>query len=173
MSLRCAETSLLSSVKLLCFCLFSYTFRLRSSFINIFFHGSPPGATFPPPPRPWPPLRRMIGPAFPRRSGHSSFPPGHPVGVPRSPPLAYPQAKPEPRCLVNIILGHFPTGRKWFYNSHRLFPTRRKWAERLASDGDKSSRWQGTPDTSMVRLFLVNLTAAFQLPSAPSSARDV
>jgi hypothetical protein len=37
MSFNCVEMSLFISVKASSFCLFSYTFRLRSSFINIFF----------------------------------------------------------------------------------------------------------------------------------------
>ncbi len=138
--------------------MFSYTFRLRSSFINIFFPRLAPLRNFSPSTATMePPLRRMIFPAFPRRSGHSSFPPGDATGVSRSHPSPTPQAKPVPRCLVNIILGRFPTGRKRFYNSRLLFPTLRKGAARLGSNGDKSSRWQGTPDATVVRRFLVKV----------------
>ena len=47
MSFNCVEMSLLISVTVSSSCLFSYTFRLRSSFINIFFSVFPAHATFP------------------------------------------------------------------------------------------------------------------------------
>ena len=47
MSLSCVELPLFFSGNMSCFCLFSYTFRLRSSFYNIFFSGLAPHATFP------------------------------------------------------------------------------------------------------------------------------
>ena len=56
LSFRCVEMSPFSSGKLSAFCLFSYTFRLPTSFINIFFSVSPPRhfpsstATMEPPP---------------------------------------------------------------------------------------------------------------------------
>jgi hypothetical protein len=151
MSLRCVEMLLFPSVKLSSFCLFSYTFRLRSSFINIFFRARPPEPLFPSAATIKPPLRRIICPAFSASVWAFVLSSGQPAGGAALP--THPQGKPEPRCLVNIILGGFPTGRKRFYNSRRLFPTYRKWAARLAGVGDKSLRWQGTPDTSMVRPF--------------------
>ena len=48
-------------------------------------------------------------------------------------------------------MSQFPAGRKRFYNSGPQFPTGRKWAARLAGEADKTARWPGTPDTSMVR----------------------
>ncbi len=158
MSLRCVEMSLFLSGKLSFFLLFSYTFRLRSSFINIFFSVLAPHATFP--------LRRDDGNSlapdnlsciFRVGLGIRPFLPATPWGC-RAPHPS--KASSKTRYVVNRILAEFPAGRKRFYNSRRLLPTRRKWAARLASDGDKSSRWQGTSDTSMVRPVLVKVPGA-------------
>jgi hypothetical protein len=121
MSLRYVEMSLYLSDNLSYFRLFSYTFRLRSSFINIFFSGLAPHATLP--------LRRHHGtsPApdnlssvFRVGPGIRPFPPADPVGMPRPPPLPTLQGKPEPRCLVKRYLGHFPTSRKRSYKRSGL-----------------------------------------------------
>jgi len=123
MSLRCVEMSPFLSGKLSFVRLFSYTFRLRSSFINIFFSGLAPGATFP--------LRRHDG-TSPTSDNLSCV---FRVGLGIRPFLRvtrwgcralHPQAKPEPRFLVNRNLGHFPTGRKKFYKWSALFPPGRK-----------------------------------------------
>ena len=127
MLFRCVEMSLFSSGKLSSFCLFSYTFRLPTSFTNIFFFStrsrrdfSPSAATMEPR------LRRMICPLFSASVWAFVLSSGRPgEGVAFRPPPS-PQAKHEPRCLVNRILSCFPTGRKQFYKLTSLFPTGRK-----------------------------------------------
>ncbi len=160
MSLRCVEMSLFLSGKLSLFRLFSYTFRLRSSFINIFFFSVRSPRDFP--------LRHHhhgtsptpdnLSCTFRLGLGIRPFLRVTPWGR-RAPPS--PKASKKARYVVNRILAEFPTGRKGFYNSRRKFPARRKGAARLASAGDRSSRWQGTPDASMVRPY----TAKWNFPS--------
>ena len=88
MSFNCVEMSLFISVKVSSFCLFSYTFRLRSSFINIFFFVPALNATNPPPPRPWNfPLRWMICPVFFASVWAFVLSLGDPVGALRSAPV--------------------------------------------------------------------------------------
>ena len=128
MSLRCVEMSLFSSVKLSQFCLFSYTFRLRSSFINIFFSQCSL------PPRLCPsvatmglPLRRIICPAFSASVWAFVLSSGRPGGGAALPTRPHPpKGKPEPRCLVNRNPGGFPTRRKKVYKWTALFPAGRK-----------------------------------------------
>jgi len=118
MSFRCVEMSLFLSGKLASFCLFSYTFRLPTSFINIFFSMPAPGASFSPPPRRWPPLRRMICPKFSASVWAFVLSSGRPG---KGAALRSPQTKPEPRYLVKRIPCRFPTGRKKFYTCLRFF----------------------------------------------------
>jgi hypothetical protein len=88
MSFNCVEMSLLISVTVSSSCLFSYTFRLRSSFINIFFFVPALNATNPPPPRPWNfPLRWMICPVFFASVWAFVLSLGDPVGALRSAPV--------------------------------------------------------------------------------------
>src|SRR5208283_2263689 len=95
------------------FCLFSYIYWLRSSFINIFFSALAPRATFPLPFDDWTSPYRMICRAF--SALFRAFVDvlratlwGCPVPLQSQPsPI-----KPEPRCLVNGILAQFPMGRK-------------------------------------------------------------
>jgi hypothetical protein len=88
MSFRCVEMSLFISVTVSSFCLFSYTFRLRSSFINIFFSVRAPNASILPPPRPWNvPLLWMICSVSFASVWAFVLSPGYPVGAPRSAPV--------------------------------------------------------------------------------------
>ena len=70
-------------------------------------------------------------PAGSRRTLRKEFPPAARTSA--SKPSA------EARHVVNKKIGQFPAGRKRFYNSGPLFPTRRKGAMRLAGEGDKKS----------------------------------
>ncbi len=49
------------------------------------------------------------------------------------------QPSAEARYVVNRKIAPFPAGRKGFYNSGPIFPTRRKRATRLAREDDKTS----------------------------------
>ncbi len=46
-----------------------------------------------------------------------------------------PKPSAQARYVVNSKMGSFPAGRKRFYNSRLPFPTRRKWAAKLAGEG--------------------------------------
>jgi len=80
--------------------------------VKYFFFSSFCG-TFPPPLRPCnlPCVGRFVR-CFPYRSGHSSFPPGHPVGAPRSAPALHTRLITRPRVMSTEFCAVFPTGRK-------------------------------------------------------------
>ena len=95
-----------------------------------------PGGPVPAGSRRYDPYRRHLAglagvPAGSRRSIRKEFRPAA-----RSSP-SKPSA--EARYVVNRKIAQFPAGRKRFYNSGPLFPTRRKGATRLAREDDKTS----------------------------------
>ncbi len=125
MSLRCVEMAPFFSVKLSSFCLFSYTFRLRSSFINIFFSQCslpprlcPSVATMEPPP-----ASEGLSCVFCAGLGIRPFLRVTPSGR-RAPHSS--KASSRTRYVVNRNPGGFPTGRKTFYKWTTLFPAGRK-----------------------------------------------
>ena len=136
MSFNCVEMSLFISVNVSSFCLFSYTFQLRSSIINIFFFVPVPNATLLPPPRPWNlPLRWMIcsvffasawafvlsprrpggGAAFRARPSHTSLIQSPPALSTEFLPYFVPVGRNLTKCLSDLLPGDGDRHVSWFF----------------------------------------------------------